>query len=215
MAHFTKIKWAVGANRSPKMSDHERFAQVAQRKWAIVSESLRLLTKNEQMSELLIFLSEELICSFLDKKRAIPLEIKLANSQPCLKGCITWELRWGTSHGSRTAMTIYSLRIVILRLHIFILCLRSFAICWIVFFVLLLQCCFVYRFKNMLIFVRYLDIGDPWAKPASLRQKNKQPSWGAQTASRSTHKDRLLDNKNKGIIYIYIYNIYILLLILI
>ena len=32
-----------------------------------VSESLRSLTKNERMSESLIFLSESLICSFLDK----------------------------------------------------------------------------------------------------------------------------------------------------
>ena len=32
------------------MSDHERFSQVAQKKWAIVSESLRLLTKNERIA---------------------------------------------------------------------------------------------------------------------------------------------------------------------
>ena len=50
------------------MSKHEQFPQVAQRKGAIVSESLRSLTKNEQMSESLIFLSESLICSFLGKK---------------------------------------------------------------------------------------------------------------------------------------------------
>ena len=37
------------------------FAQVAHQKWVTISESLRLLTKNEQMSELLIFLSESLI----------------------------------------------------------------------------------------------------------------------------------------------------------
>ena len=37
------------------MSDRERMAQVAQRKWANVSESLKLLTKNEQMSKSLIF----------------------------------------------------------------------------------------------------------------------------------------------------------------
>ena len=43
------------------LTKNERFAQVAQRKWAIVSESLRLLTKNERMSESLIFLSESLI----------------------------------------------------------------------------------------------------------------------------------------------------------
>ena len=85
IAHFAQIKWAMWANRSgrsPKMSDHERFAQVAQRKWAIVSESLRSLTKNERMSELLIFLSESLICSFLDKKLAIRSENRWANSQP-------------------------------------------------------------------------------------------------------------------------------------
>ena len=50
------------------MSDHERFTQVAQRKWAIVSESLILLTKNERMSESLIFLSKSLIRSFLGKQ---------------------------------------------------------------------------------------------------------------------------------------------------
>ena len=48
-----------------------------------VSESLRSLTKNERMSESLIFLSELLIRSFLDKKRAIRSETKWANSQPC------------------------------------------------------------------------------------------------------------------------------------
>ena len=50
------------------MSDHEQFAQVTQRKWAIVSESLRLLTKNELMSESLVFLSESLNRSFLCKR---------------------------------------------------------------------------------------------------------------------------------------------------
>ena len=87
IAHFAQIKWAMWANRSfrsPKMSDHERFAQVAQRKWAIVSESLILLTKNERMSESLIFLSESLIHSFFDQKRAIRSEIKWANSHPCI-----------------------------------------------------------------------------------------------------------------------------------
>ena len=45
-------------------------------------ESLKSLTKIERMSESLIFLSELLICSFLDKKWAIRSEIKLANYQP-------------------------------------------------------------------------------------------------------------------------------------
>ena len=56
IAHFAQIKWAMWVNRSfhsPKMSDHERFTQ---RKWAILSKSLILLTKKEQMSESLIFL---------------------------------------------------------------------------------------------------------------------------------------------------------------
>ena len=60
----------------------ERIPQVAYQKWATMSNSLRLLTKNERMSELHIFLSESLIRSFSDKKRANRLEIKLANSQP-------------------------------------------------------------------------------------------------------------------------------------
>ena len=47
-----------------------------------VSESLISLTKNERMSESLIFLSESLIRSFFDKKWAIRSEIKWANSQP-------------------------------------------------------------------------------------------------------------------------------------
>ena len=56
------------------MSDHERFAQVAQRKLAIMSESLRSLTKNEQMSESLVFVSKSLILSYLNKKQAIRWE---------------------------------------------------------------------------------------------------------------------------------------------
>ena len=47
--------------RITQVAHHERFAQVVQRKWAIVSELLRSLTKNERMSESLIFLSESLI----------------------------------------------------------------------------------------------------------------------------------------------------------
>ena len=47
--------WANCSGHSPKISNHERFAQVAQRIWAIMSKSLRLLTKNEQMSESLVF----------------------------------------------------------------------------------------------------------------------------------------------------------------
>ena len=74
--------WAIRSDCSRQMSDRQRIAQVAQRKWAIVSESLRSLTKNEQMSESLIFLSKSLICSFLGKKQAIRSEIRWANSQP-------------------------------------------------------------------------------------------------------------------------------------
>ena len=63
----------------------ERIAHFTHQKWAIVSKSLILLSKNELMSEWLIFLSELLVCSFLDKKQAIRSQIKWANSQPCLK----------------------------------------------------------------------------------------------------------------------------------
>ena len=70
---FPLFWWAMWVNRSfraNQMSD--------------VSELLILLTKNERMSESLIFLSESLICSFLDKKRAIRWEIKWAISQTCV-----------------------------------------------------------------------------------------------------------------------------------
>ena len=60
----------------------ERFAQVAQRKWVIVSESLISLTKNKQMSEKLIFFNKSLIRSFLGKIPAIRSENRWANSQP-------------------------------------------------------------------------------------------------------------------------------------
>ena len=86
IAQVAHQKWAMWANRSgrsPKISHHERFAQVPQQKWATMSESLRSLTKNEQMSEALVFLSESLIRSFFRKKRAMRLENRWANSQPC------------------------------------------------------------------------------------------------------------------------------------
>ena len=60
--------WAIRSGRSEEMSD--------------VSESLISLTKNEGMSKSLIFLSESLIRSFLDKKQSIRSEIKWAYSQP-------------------------------------------------------------------------------------------------------------------------------------
>ena len=55
------------------------------RPWAITLEEIsdrERIIKNERMSELLIFLSKLLIRSFFDKKPAIRLEIKWANSQP-------------------------------------------------------------------------------------------------------------------------------------
>ena len=85
IAQVAHQKWVTWVNRSghlTKMSDHEWFTHIAKRKWAIMSESLRSLTKNDRMSELLVFLSESLIRSFLGKKRAICSENRWANSQP-------------------------------------------------------------------------------------------------------------------------------------
>ena len=61
VAHQKLAMWANPSGRSPKMSKYERFAHIAQRKWAIVSESLRLLTNNGGISESLILLSELLM----------------------------------------------------------------------------------------------------------------------------------------------------------
>ena len=43
--------WAICSNRSRQMSDPEQIAQVAQDKWATLSDSLRSLRGNEWMSD--------------------------------------------------------------------------------------------------------------------------------------------------------------------
>ena len=60
----------------------EQIAQVTHQKWVTISDSFRLLTKNERMSKSLVFLSELLIQLFFIKKRAIRSENQWANSQP-------------------------------------------------------------------------------------------------------------------------------------
>ena len=66
--------WANRSGRSEEMSDRERIAQVAQRKWATVSKSLRSLKTNEQPWAIHSGRSEEMsewaICSkkILQKK---------------------------------------------------------------------------------------------------------------------------------------------------
>ena len=47
--------WASCSGHSLKMSNHEWFAQITHKKCLTLSESLRLLTKNEQMTESLVF----------------------------------------------------------------------------------------------------------------------------------------------------------------
>ena len=70
-----------------------------------MSDSLRLLTKNEWMSELLVFFSESLIRSIFHKKPAIISKNQWANSQPChndnreltlssCKKCIAGKVHW-------------------------------------------------------------------------------------------------------------------------
>ena len=71
------------SGRSPKLSDHEWFAQVTHQKWATISESLGSLTKNEGVSELLVFWANQSFAHFFRIKRAIRSENRWANSQPC------------------------------------------------------------------------------------------------------------------------------------
>ena len=52
--------WAILSDRSRQMSDGEQIAQVAQRKWATVSESLRSLKTNEQLWAICCGCSEEM-----------------------------------------------------------------------------------------------------------------------------------------------------------
>ena len=47
VAHQKRAMWANRSGRPPKMSNHEQFTQVAHQKWATMSESLSLLSKNE------------------------------------------------------------------------------------------------------------------------------------------------------------------------
>ena len=103
--------WVICSDCSGQMSYCKRIPQIiAHVKRATVSKSLRSLMSNERpwairsgCSEenercegiahfahqkwakewIAHFLSESLICSFFDKKRAIRWEIKWANSQPC------------------------------------------------------------------------------------------------------------------------------------
>ena len=82
IAHFAQIKWAMWAiQKGAAMSDSLTSLISSEQ---IAHGRSFSLTKNEWMSELLIFLSKALICSFLDKKRVIRLEIKWANSQSCI-----------------------------------------------------------------------------------------------------------------------------------
>ena len=59
--------WAIRSDRSRQMSDCEQIAQVAQRKWAIVSKLLRSLKTNERPWAIRSGSSEEMsewaICS--------------------------------------------------------------------------------------------------------------------------------------------------------
>ena len=48
LMHPNEQMWAIRLDRSRQMSDREQIAQVAQRKWATVSKSLRSLKTNEQ-----------------------------------------------------------------------------------------------------------------------------------------------------------------------
>ena len=99
-AQFAQIKWATVSDslrslktierqwgncsgRSEEMSDREQFAQVTQRKWAMWANRSFRSPKMSKWVNRSFFLSESLICSFLDKKRAIRSKIKWANSQPC------------------------------------------------------------------------------------------------------------------------------------
>ena len=73
IAQGAQKKWAMWANcsgRLPKMSGHEQFAHIAQRKWVIVSKSLRALTKNEPMSESLIFFCKLLRSLIFGRKKS-------------------------------------------------------------------------------------------------------------------------------------------------
>ena len=74
-------KWAIRS--FPHFGEGcEQIAQVTHQKWATMSKLLRSLTKYEQISESLIFLSKSLIHSLFRKKLGIRIENRWVNSQP-------------------------------------------------------------------------------------------------------------------------------------
>ena len=68
IAHSLIAHSLIRSNRSGQMSECERFAQVAQDKWANVSDSLRSLRTKERMSESLGFFEQIAHFLFLSQK---------------------------------------------------------------------------------------------------------------------------------------------------
>ena len=73
-AHSFWAKWANRSGCSGQMSDRKRFAQVAQKEWAIVSKLLRSLTKKWANEQITHFLSKLLICSLFWQKTSDSLQ---------------------------------------------------------------------------------------------------------------------------------------------
>ena len=73
-AHSFWAKWANRSGCSGQMSDCKRFAQVAQKEWAIVSKLLRSLTKKWANERITHFLSKLLICSLFWQKTSDSLQ---------------------------------------------------------------------------------------------------------------------------------------------
>ena len=68
IAHSLIAHSLIRSNLSGQMSECERFAQVAQDKWANVSDSLRSLGTKERMSESLGFFEQIAHFLFLSQK---------------------------------------------------------------------------------------------------------------------------------------------------
>ena len=82
-------------------------AKVPHQKWAtMISELLRLLTKNDRMSESLVFLSKSLICSFFAKNKQFAQKTDERIPSPATTTVVTldhldlWGLAWLQPPGS-------------------------------------------------------------------------------------------------------------------
>ena len=123
-----------------------------------VSKLVRLLSKNKQMSVLLVFLSDLPNCSFFCKKRAIRSENQWVNSQP-------WFFRKEMSLCNTKKVFFARKNVFSVKDYFYTLCQTDLSFCWI-----LSKSCqhyFVTLHKTIFFYIPeyYFSNDQMWSKP--------------------------------------------------